>query len=79
MAERQPSDSDESEENDERLKHLKQASRLIITSREKMPHSARWHLALRRTLWRYTQEVQLQQHDSRPTQAGETEDKNCDH
>jgi hypothetical protein len=43
----------------ERVKHLKQASRVIITTREKMPHSAQWQLALRRTLWRYTQEVLL--------------------
>ncbi len=54
-------------ENGERMKHLKRASRLIVTTREKMPHSARWHLSLRRTLWRYTQEVLLQS-SSRPTQ-----------
>ncbi len=75
MAEYQPPDGEGS---DERLKHLKQASRLIVTSREKMPHSAQWHLSLRRTLWRYTQEVLLQQREHRPTQAEEMEDKNRD-
>jgi hypothetical protein len=51
----------------ERLKRLKRASRLIVNTREKMPHSAQWHLSLRRTLWRYTKEVLLGE-SSPPTQ-----------
>lgn len=76
MVERRPPDGEGS---NERLKHLKQASRLIVTSREKMPHSAQWYLSLRRTLWRYTQEVLLQQREPRLTQTEEMEDRNRDH
>ncbi len=54
------------DQNAERVKHLKQASWVIITTREKMPHSAQWQLALRRTLWRYTQEVLLHRDNHRP-------------
>jgi hypothetical protein len=61
---------------DERIRHLKKASRLIVTTREKMPHSAQWHLSLRRTLWRYTQEVLLQKSGSQPAQTKTTEEKN---
>jgi hypothetical protein len=57
----------------ERVKRLKQASRLIVTTREKMPHSAQWHLSLRRTLWRYTQEVLLHRSGSQPAQANTME------
>ena len=52
-----PENSSANGQNDERVKRLKQASRLIVTTREKMPHSALWHQSLRRTLWRYTQEI----------------------
>lgn len=60
---------------DERVKRLKQASRLIVTTREKMPHSAQWHLSLRRTLWRYTQEVLLHRRGSQPAQANTEEER----
>lgn len=60
MAERLPPEYPSAEESGvDRVKHLKQASRLIVANREKMPQSAQWHLALRRTLWRYTREVLL--------------------
>lgn len=72
MTDRPPPESPPaSEPDDERVKHLKQAARLIVTTREKMPHSALWHLALRRTLWRYTQEVLLHK-SSRPPVGTET-------
>lgn len=54
-----PEEPSADEKDEERVRHLKQASRTIVTSREKMPRSAQWHLSLRRTLWRYTQEVLL--------------------
>jgi hypothetical protein len=66
------------EEDDERVKRLKQASRLIVTSREKMPHSARWHLSLRRTLWRYTQEVLLRKRGRQPDDMEKMEEKTGD-
>ncbi|OQY20362.1 MAG: hypothetical protein B6I34_08705 [Anaerolineaceae bacterium 4572_32.1] len=49
----------DNEPGNERVKNLKQASRLIVSTREKMPHSALWHQSLRRTLWRYTREMLL--------------------
>ena len=58
-------------QDDERVEHLKRASRTIITTREKMPHSAQWHLSLRRTLWRYAQEVLLRKGNRQPTQTEE--------
>jgi hypothetical protein len=30
--------------------------RLIVTTREKFPHSARWAEALKRVIWRYARE-----------------------
>jgi hypothetical protein len=62
-------------QNEERTKHLKRASRLIVNSREKMPHSALWHLALRRTLWRYTQEVLLRRDRDRAVSTAATKEK----
>jgi len=75
MTECLPPENPTSEQNDERLKRLKQASRTIITSREKMPHSARWHLSLRRTLWRYTKEVLLHKSARPSEQIDQTEEK----
>ena len=76
MPERLPTENlSANEQNDERVKHLKQASRVIITTREKMPHSAQWHLSLRRTLWRYTQEVLLRKSRSQPNQIKQMEEK----
>ena len=59
-----PENSSANGQNDERVKRLKQASRLIVTTREKMPHSALWHQSLRRTLWRYTQEMLLKKRNN---------------
>lgn len=75
MAERSSEDPPLDEEDDERVKRLRQASRLIVTSREKMPHSARWHLSLRRTLWRYTQEVWLRKRGEQPDDMEKLEEK----
>lgn len=66
------------EEDDERVRRLKQATRLIVTSREKMPRSALWRLSLRRTLWRYTQEVLLYKSGNQPTQTEKKEERNGD-
>jgi hypothetical protein len=62
-------------QNDQQTERLKRASRLIVTSREKMPHSAQWHLALRRTLWRYTQEVLFRRGRGRPDGTAESKEK----
>ena len=78
MTERSGEDLPPDEEDDERVKRLKQASRLIVTSREKMPHSARWHLSLRRTLWRYTQEVLLCKGGEQPDDMEKMEEKTGD-
>ena len=72
-----PEDANKSGDS-ERVKRLKQASRLIVTTREKMPHSAQWQLSLRRTLWRYTQEVLLHKRGSQSTQIKATKEKNHD-
>ena len=65
-------------EKDERVERLKQASRLIVTTWEKMPHSAQWHLSLRRTLWRYTREVLLRKKSGQPNYIEKTEEKTGD-
>jgi hypothetical protein len=79
MADRPPpEDAVNHPEDSERIKRLKQASRLIITSRERMPHSAQWHLSLRRTLWRYTQEVLLRKRRNESTETKATKEKNHD-
>lgn len=70
-----PEDAAAKRGDNERVKHLKQASRLIVTTREKMPRSAQWHLSLRRTLWRYTQEVLLHKSGSQPAQANAMEEE----
>lgn len=70
-----PEDTAAKRGDNERVKHLKQASRLIVTTREKMPRSAQWHLSLRRTLWRYTQEVLLHKSGSQPAQDNAMEEE----
>ena len=55
-----PENSIDNEPETERVDRFKEATRLIVNTREKMPRSARWHLSLRRTLWRYTQAILLQ-------------------
>jgi len=77
MSDPLPSESLPADEPDNgRIQHLKSASRTIVTSREKMPHSAQWQLALRRTLWRYTQEVLLSKCNRQPRPTSRTEEKN---
>lgn len=66
-------------ETDERLSRLKRASRLIVNTREKMPHSAQWQLSLRRTLWRYTKEVLLQKSSPPNVSLPDSEEEIHDH
>ncbi|MFZ5917642.1 MAG: hypothetical protein ACOYZ7_11955 [Chloroflexota bacterium] len=61
-----------------RMEYLQEASRLIVTSREKMPRSARWQLSLRRTLWRYSRELWRQINDPPSEIIQNTEEENCD-
>lgn len=76
MVDRLPPGTPATEKQDaERIKRLKQASRMIVTSREKMPHSARWRLALSRTLWRYSQQVLRYKKDHRPDRAENMEER----